>query len=325
MPVDVKTQKSKRFRDFSPLIALGALGLIACAGFASGLLQKTLFTRSLNLSPEESITVGPIQLKKSIIGALRIDVSAVIPTNHWITYEIALVDAEGNLLASAMKQAWRESGTWREDGESGTWEEQDLQGGLDIRSGKAEQINIELSVLEYGTTSGEALDSSATLEIVIKNGVVDTRYLMVGSITTLLLTGFSFYSVYTSGKYVIKKSIGDSDLGGRGVTGGADNLIKAIVAVTSDEKSPSKFTVDFSIKNKNGEEIYFHQFSLNRSGFQTNDSYRQSLKTFFLLEPRDSYRFYVEVVPDGPVDRTRLTVQEGAHTILEPDIIHIQG
>lgn len=325
MPVDVQTRKIKRFRDFSPFIALSALGLVACASFVSGLLQRTLFTRSFNLSPEESITVGPIQLKKSPIGALRIDVTAEIPTNHWITYEIGLVDAEGNLLTSAMKQAWRESGTWVEDGESGTWEERDLDGGLDIRSAATEQLNIELSVLEYGTTAGEEVDLSAPLSVEIKNGVVDNRYLTVGWIATILLTIFSFNSVYVSGKYIIKKSIGDSDLGARTVMGGPDNLLKAVVEVTSDTTSPSKFTIDFWIKDKNGEEIYFHKFDLNRSLVKTNDSHKQSLKTFFLLEPRDSYQFYVEVVPDGPVDRTRITIQEGARTILSPDVIHIQG
>lgn len=324
MPVDVQTRKIKRFRDFSPLIALGALGLIVCAGFISVFFQKTLVNQAINLSPEEAIALDPIELEKSPIGALRIDVAADIPSNRWITYEIALIDSQGNLLASAMKQAWKESGTWREDGESGTWSEQDVKGGLDIRSKTGEPITIELSVLEYGTTAGEEVDSSATLNVVVKNGVVDTRYFFIGTLATFLLSGFTTYSVYTSGKRVIQKSIGDSDLGGRGVMGGANNLIRATVAVVSDETSPSRFTIDFSIQDKDGEEVYSHQFQLNR-GSKINESYRQSLRTFFLLEPKDSYRFYVEVVPDRSVDRTRLTVQEGAHTILEPDIIHIQG
>ncbi|MEO0868178.1 MAG: hypothetical protein AAFY17_06965 [Cyanobacteria bacterium J06642_11] len=235
-----------------------------------------------------------------------------------------MIGAQGELLASAMKQAWSESGTWVEDGESGTWSEDDLQGGLDVRLKSGEPITIDVAVLEHGTTAGQELTSKTRLDVVVKNGVIDGRYLTAGTLATLVLTAFSFYSVYTSGKRIARKSIGDSDLGVRGVMGGADKLLKTMVTVTADESAPSKFTIDFYIQDKDGEEVYFHQFNLNRSSVKSNDAYTQSLKTFFLLEPRESYRLYVEVLPDRSVDRTELVVQEGAHTVLTPDIVHIQ-
>ncbi|CDN14057.1 hypothetical protein RintRC_4826 [Richelia intracellularis] len=38
---------------------------------------------------------------------MRVDVEARISNNQWVTYEIQLLDKQGKLIASGVKQAWR--------------------------------------------------------------------------------------------------------------------------------------------------------------------------------------------------------------------------
>lgn len=323
MPVSYQPQRTSQFKDSSPLIALGALAILGCAGVLSLLLHKTLIDQQVTVFPEESVSLEPVQLKKSPIGALRIDVSAVIPTNRWVTYEISLMNAEGEVLVSAMKQAWRESGTWYEDGESGTWQEEDVRGGLDVRTVATGPITIVLSVLEYGETSGNEIEDPVSLRVNVHNGVIDGRYMLVGLIATVVLIVLSFNAVNGSGKCIIDKSIGDSDLGGRAIMGGPDSLIKVTAIIKSDETSPAKFKIHLYIKDKNGEQIYYHVFTISR-GAKNNDVCWQTWQQHFVLESRDSYNVYVEVMPDGPVDSTRLTVKENVCTLQAVEYIHIR-
>ena len=121
-------------------------------------LAKTLVDKNITVTEEEPVKVDTITLPASKLGALRIDVQTYVPNNHWVVYEIQLVDQNGQVIASAIDEAWRESGTWREGGESGTWSESDKLGGLDIRSSQAEKLDIVIQVLESGTARGQATD-----------------------------------------------------------------------------------------------------------------------------------------------------------------------
>ncbi|NEQ14470.1 MAG: hypothetical protein F6K44_11625, partial [Moorea sp. SIO3E2] len=47
------------------------------------------------------------------------------------------------------------------------------------------------------------------------------------------------------------------------------------------------------------------------------------LQTFFLLESRSSYGFYVEVCPDASVDRTTLRVIDGNRTFTSVEVVKI--
>ena len=324
MAVHTTRKTTSRFVDWSPVVAIAATGLVFVAGVLSWALRKTLVKTSLNVVPEESVNLDPIQLAPRSIGALRVDVTTVLPSNRWVTYEVLLKDAEGNTLSSAIKQAWQESGTWSEGGESGTWSESDLQGGIDIRSAAAEPITVAILVLEYGDTAGNTINEPVPFRVTVRNGAIDGRYLWVGFIGTLVLAVLSFIAAGQTGKTVINRSIGDSDLGGRAVMGGANSLIKVRVKTKTDETSPSQFQVDLYLKDANGEVVYQHGFPLKRY-FSSEDVYWQALTAYFVLSQRASYGFYVEVVPDGPVDSTQLIVQEKAKTRKEIDLIVIEN
>jgi preprotein translocase subunit Sec61beta len=170
-------------------LAITALVLLAYLFAPSG---RTLISGDIQVSPQQTTQIQPIELKRQLIGALSIDVTAQIPSNQWLTYEIQLTDNQGKILASGLKQAWYETGTWYEEGESGSWQENDLQAGLDVRAQQPEPVTIGLAVLDYTDTSGKDINQPVSFNLNVRNGVVDTRYLWPGIIGTIILTWLSF-------------------------------------------------------------------------------------------------------------------------------------
>lgn len=293
---------------------------------ASPFLGQLVMQKTLTVAPEETVTLPPVEVKKAAIGALRIDVQANLSNNRWLTFEIQILDSQGNLLASAIKQAWRESGTWQEEGESGTWQEADSRGGLDVRPGQSEPLTIAIQVLEYTSPSGQEVDEGVPFTVTVRTGVVDTRYLWTGFLGTSVLAVFSLLAVQVAGKKVIDKAMSDSEVGDRLVLGGRDQLLRLTVKIESDETSPPTLDVNLSIKNSQGDQVYHRAHPVKLSYKKENnkiESATGNLTLFFGLESRKSYGFFVEVTPDGPVDKTRLIVREGAKTLGGAEIIHI--
>ena len=316
MSVSVQSSSTRRFVDHSTTISFLALILIILAGVGSILLPQQVAQERVQVLPEESIQLPPITIQRRLVGALRVDVKASIPSNHWVVYEIRLYDDQNQLLASGIKEAWRESGVWREGGESGTWSESDLLGGLDIRLGekKQEEITIAVAVLGYGETRGQVITNQPiSFRVDIDNGVIDGRYLWTGFFGVLVMLVLNRLSVGTAGKTKIRKTIKDSDVGERVMIGGKNCLIRVTVNVKSDETSPQSLTVNLWLKDGTGEEIYSEQtpiqLNFRREEGEIEDA-RGKLEQYFVLTRRGSYGFYVEVTPDQPVDETTLIVTE---------------
>lgn len=322
MSVTIKPSTTKRFVERSVLISWLALLLIIIAAFASGLFSKQITNQMVSVSPKETVRLAPINLQRSLIGALRIDVKAIMPTNHWVVYEIQLYDNQNQVLASARKEAWRESGVWREGGETGTWSEADLIGGLDVQLGEKQQeeITIAVSVLEYGETGGKVLPAEpVSFRVDVKNGVIDTRYLWTGFIGALAMAILTTFSVGTAGQLRIRETINDSDVGKRAILGGEKTLIRVTVKVLADETSPSHLTVSLWLKDGMGEQIYSEQTQVKLNVHKEDDGEieyaKGRLEQHFVLTRRGSYGFYVEVTPDQPVDQTTLMVKENVKTV----------
>jgi hypothetical protein len=326
MAVTIQTQRTKRFVEPWLYVALGAAALVFLAWVISGLFQKTLVSQTVSASTGEPVQLEPIQLKPQLVGAWRIDVKALFPTNQWVTYEIQIQDQQGEIIASAVKQAWKESGTWYEDGESGTWYEQDVLGGLDVRAKNRESVTITIAVLEYGETNGQALDGRVAFRVTVQNGVVDRRYFLPGIIGTVALAVMASLATGSIGEKAIAKSIPDSDPSDRGTVGGGNRLVRVDVKVRSDETSPRQLDIRLRINDAYGERIYLGSFPTS-VGFRKKDKEvvgaTAKLRQFFLLEPRSSYGFQVEVFPDAPVDETTLTVRDGARTRCPVEVVKI--
>ena len=328
MPTKVQRYSTQKFTERAPLIALGALGLIAIALIASAAFSRQLLQKSVPVSAGNTVKLAPVQPRQSPIGAVRIDATARLPDNAWSTFEVQILDSQGNLLASAVKQAWRESGTWSEEGETGTWSEQDLEGRLDIRRATLEQpIVVAISVLEQGKTSGQPLDTPVNFRVTIWDGSVDRRFLWSGLVGVLILTMMTQNAVSKTGRVVISERINDSDLGGRGVLGGPNTLVQAIIDVISDETSPQRLTANLWIKDSCGEVVYHRELPITLS-FKREEGEIESASgqciLNLILESKESYGFYVEITPDAPVDWTFLKVKQGVRTLKSTEVIHIK-
>jgi len=321
MSVTITPTTTKRFVEQGVKLSWIALALVILAALTSAFFSKQVTNQMVTVAPKETVTLKPINLQRRVIGALRIDVKAIMPFNHWVVYEIQLYDDQNQLLASARKEAWRERGVWREGGETGTWSEADLLGGLDVQLSQKQQeeITIAVSVLEYGETGGKVLtDQPVSFRVDVRNGVIDTRYLWIGFLGTLVMAILTTLSVGTAGQVRIQETINDSDVGGRAIVGGEKNLIRVTVKVLSDETSRSELTVKLWLKDGMGEQIYSEQTQINLNFHNDDgdiDHARGKFEQYFVLTRRGSYGFYVEVTPDQPVDQTTLIVKENVKTL----------
>ena len=319
MAVNVSRFKTTDFLDrwaHLPSVILACLFLLI---LFDSLLAKTLVDKKITVTEEEPVKVDTINLPASKLGALRIDVQTSVPNNHWVVYEIQLVDQNGQVIASAMDEAWRESGTWREGGESGTWSESDILGGLDIRSTTAEKLDIVIQVLESGTARGQATDLSVSFDVEVKNGVINKSDLWWGFFSSLGLSIMASLANTMSGQKVLSEKIADSDPQGKATVGGEDRLVRVKIETELDENSPPTINIQLLIDNIYGEQIYKHTDIVNVSLTKDDEGSITKgtgmLESFFILEPRSLYRFKVNVEPDAPVEWTSLIVRDGSKTL----------
>ncbi|MGB3759633.1 MAG: hypothetical protein WBA07_25225 [Rivularia sp. (in: cyanobacteria)] len=334
MSATINVEKTNRFIDPALYIAFGATGLVFLALIASAFFEKVLFSKTVSVSEEEVVKIEALKIEPQLIGALRIDAKAFMPSNRWVAYEIQLLDKQGNLVASATKEAWRESGY----DSDGSWSESDLDAGLDVRAKKNEEVTLALTVLEQGDTSQPILTPFGTAEpkpsepirinVKVANGVVDNRHLWPGLFGTLALAVMTFIATPSTGKKVIYQTVNDSDPSERATLGGADKLVRVKINVKSDENSPAQMQARLVVKDSYGEQLYSENIPLNLT-FHREDGKLEKVtgfaQKFFILETQDSYGFHVEVSPDQPVDQTTLTVVDGNRTRGAVEAVHISS
>ncbi len=327
MPSHVEYKTTRRFMNIWVYLALGAVGMIILAGLSSIFFVKPLASKTLRAREGEPARLQPIKIKPQSIGALRVDVTAKIPTNRWLAYEVQIRDQQDKVLAAGLKNAWNESGIWREEGQTGTWQEDDLDAGLDISSAKSEPINVVVEVLEYATKSNQPLTEPVSFRIRVNQGIIDTRYLWPGFWGGLLMAGLTCLFSKSAGATLSDKSIGDSDLGDRVTAGGPNKLIKVVVKTVADETSPPSLNCRLMIRDGNGDELFnaseVMPLRFKRDEDGDIDSTHGQATFFLILEKPSSYGFYVEVTPDAPVDSTRLIIKQGAVTLGAVKVAHI--
>lgn len=327
MAVYVSTAKTRNFVDFWAYIpSLLSLGLLFSSIYGLA-ISETLIDRRVELTAEEAIAVGEIEVNPSKIGALRVDLKSTFngssAPNDWIVYEIQLIDAQGKIVASAIDEDWKESGIWREGGESGTWQESDLRGGIDLRSPQAENLNVVIQLLERMESPQQ--DNPVFFEVKVQNKVIDRRALAWGFVCSGILAVCAVSATAASGQKVVEKRIEDSDPQGRVELGGKDNLIRIEVKTKLDETTPRTANFRLVINNPYGEKIYdrHHHVPLTLVEANGNKSGSGKLKLFLVLEPYGSYGFKVNVEPDNPVDWTYLEIRQGCRTLQETEVTTI--
>ena len=319
MTVNVSRIKTTRFLDawayFPALISFVLFLLI----FGAPFFAQILVNKKVQVTEEEPVKVDTFVVKPSDWGAFRVDVQADFPLNHWVIYEIQLVDKNGKVIASAMDEAWRESGTWYEDGESGKWQESDRLGGFDFRSPEPEELDLIIEVLESGTTSGQARDLTVSFDVDVTKHVVNRNYLGWGLFFSSGLSIMALVTTSMSGEKAISKNTKNSDLSDRTVVGGKDSLVRVKIKAKVNRNSPNKIKFNLAINNAYGEIIYQNSYSdvsvMWRKVNGTITGGIGNLDLFFILEPRSSYGFQVSILPDDPVTQTFLVVRDGAKNL----------
>ncbi|KYC38564.1 hypothetical protein WA1_35860 [Scytonema hofmannii PCC 7110] len=328
MPVTVDTQRTGRFIHWWSYVALGASALVFLSLMTAPFFKQTLIHKDVQVKEEEPFKIKSLQLAPQLIGALRVDVNAIIPDNRWVTYEIQLLDKQGKVLASGIKEAWKESGYWSEEGETGTWSEEDLTAGLDVRAKKNEEVTLALAVLGYGETSGKELAEAVPFIMTVENGVIDTRPLWGGVFWSTFFSVMALFATRRIGKKAISAKINDSDPNGRETVGGANRLVRVNVNIQSDETSPPELEVYLSINDSYGEQVYAGSFPVKLSFTKEKGKITKvtgKLEKFFILEQRASYGFHVEVLPDEPIYRTSLFVRDSVRTLQPVEVIRINA
>lgn len=327
MPAKVSPINTSRFIDRWAYVPLAIASLLLFLSIFGSALGKTLINKKVKVSAEEPVKVGTIDLSPKDLGALRIDAKAFFPDNHWIVYEIRLIDVNGEVVASAIDEAWRESGRWREGSESGSWSESELLSGLDIRTKQAEKLTVIIEVLESGTASGQPANLVVNLDLKIKKGAIKSSHLLGGLFFTGVLGVLSLIATGISGQKAIFKKINDSDPNERATVGGEDNLVKVSIKSVLDETTPRQAKIDLYINNVYGERIYKESrtvpvaISKNEDGEITKA--QAKLESLFVLKERSSYGFTVRVEPDNPVEWTSLTVLDGSKTLRSVEVKEI--
>ena len=327
--MQTQAQPTLRFIDIWTYLALSAVGAVVVAGFASLLMFRPLVETTLQAQAEETARLSPIQIQPQSIGALRVNVTAIVPTNRWVTYEIQLRDQEEKLLASAIKQAWNEAGVWREGGEAGSWQEDDLNAGLDIQPAKPEKVTIAIAVLDYATTRNQAIEEPLSFRIKVQEGIIDNRYLWNGFFGTGLLAILAMWATAMSGTKVLSKTQPDSEVNDRTILGGPRTLVQVTVLVNADEHTPPKLNCRLRIRDGNGQPVYDRADIIPMRRARDNegeiDSAKGKLVAYFVLKPRNSYGLSAEVTPDLSVDSTQIVVKEGVRTFHVVDVVQIES
>lgn len=325
--VNVKTEKNKRFIDrWAYVPGVVSCFILLCAVFSYAPAQ-TLLDKKVYLN-EEAVNVGSFELQPSKLGALRIDVTSSFGNtssdDDWIIYEIQLVDSQGNIIASAIDEDWKESGIWREDGETGTWRESNLTGGIELRSPQAEQLDLVIQLLErkYPDSS-----NSLSFQVKVQNRVLNSSALWIGFVLSVIIAIGAVINTKDSGREAIARKINDSDPQARANVGGKDNLVKVKLEVRLDKNTPRTVEVSLAINNAYGERVYHDVHSVSVFKYNSNGENRGMVhfKKFLILEPYSSYGFSVKVKPDDPVDWTYLEVRQGSKSLTSIDVINVSS
>jgi hypothetical protein len=267
---------------------------------------------------EESYRSAPFRLEPSLIGATRVDVRVTLDDNAWAAVQLGLLDESGEHLADVVKEVWRESGVWAEEGETGTWAEADLDATWDTRLPAAETVAIEVELLDTGYTDGRVdADFPVLVRVRVTTGVVDRRFLFVGLGASLLLAILALYLGGHGGRPVIVEKVLDHQATGRAECGGPGTLVSVGVFSLLDETTPPTITLRVSVRDARGDVVYEILEGLAPKFVHDEgkvDAARVERHLYLVLPERESYGFTATVEPDGPVDWTKLVVRDRAST-----------
>ncbi|MBE9033266.1 hypothetical protein IQ266_26380 [filamentous cyanobacterium LEGE 11480] len=187
MSRQTKRQFINRWIDRTPYLLMGMAGCIFLLLIVSPIFASKKLDKTITLAPEQTQVFGPVDIPTQLFGTARVEVEATMSKQRWATYEVQLLDKDNKILVAGIKNAWRETGTWYEDGESGTWDEQDKNSGFDLRLRKAEPVSIAVTLVEVSDNKGRAVSEVVPLRVTAYTGTIETTPLWFACISLVIL------------------------------------------------------------------------------------------------------------------------------------------
>lgn len=134
-----------------------ALALLPAIPLAVLLLAGLVPPRSLTFRPaaDRSLLSEPFRLESGPLGSPLLQVEATIPRDTNLTYQLELLDPNGQVVLELSRDGWRETGTWTEDGQSGTYDESDTAVPLLLRPAASGPHRLRLRLEELSGADGQ--------------------------------------------------------------------------------------------------------------------------------------------------------------------------
>jgi hypothetical protein len=148
------------------------------------------------LSPGQPALSAPFPLDGGSLGSPRIHLRASLPANSSLVLSAELLDPRGAVVLQLTQQAWRQSGSWYEEGQTGTWEEGETESHLSFRPQRSGSYRLRLSAEELSDGAGQPLQTPIVVQAGIRQHNVDAPLLWFTAAVTQAMAWILRASVY---------------------------------------------------------------------------------------------------------------------------------
>jgi hypothetical protein len=269
------------------------------------------------------------------MNGFRLRASASLPLNKWAALNLRLVDQQGNVLLDLVKEAWRESGTWHEGGESGSYDESDVALEWPARVGQTEQVHLEAGVLDMGDSvadePGTVLDPfrphnsnappTIPMSITVRTRTSEGTLFLLAFLVSAGLATLAYHRAGHGGvPVVVERAEGSEVRGPPAEMGGPARLVT--VAVSGAISSSGPDSVEIEVRVRHAVEREVHRARREVETWRMRQEGSRHFWTHFHLElPRGRYQITVRARPS--VESMKLLVRDGNSTRGEVEVTRL--
>lgn len=154
--------------------------------------------RQLSFRPtaHRSFLSEPFPLDAGSFGSPFLDVRATIPPNSTVSYRLELLDPAGQVVLHWLRDGWRETGTWREEGESGSYDESDTAVPLLLRPAVSGAHRLRLQVEDLRGTNGQPLVEPVSFQARLMRRRVNAPLLVLTAASGLVTSLCAWMAVF---------------------------------------------------------------------------------------------------------------------------------
>lgn len=150
----------------------------------------------LLLADDEPVLSRPFRLESGWLGSPSLELNAELPKDSSAVLNVSLLDGQGRTRLDLSKDAWREIGTWREEGTSGTYDESDAAVPLELRPDRAGDFRLRVVLDELLDAAGKPRTDPVMASLSVRNHNLDGGLLAGTSFVAALMVVLLWKSVY---------------------------------------------------------------------------------------------------------------------------------